>query len=153
MITISGGTSAQTTAPTNNFTTFTGIAAFIGGLYQPQSLSGTPINAIKFTSGISTDLILGTVAQGNPFWVNSVGSSLYGFLQNQDNTNIGTTGEAYITDVTNYSNQEFLINALNQYRTIKPTIPGSPALPSGATDLRLYRVIVEGCTTCLSINP
>ena len=152
-VTTFGGTqnSGSASAPAFSFSNFTGFASVIGTevFYTPA--------AVLFASGVSNDTVIGSVDQltttnPGPIVTNNVPASNYAFLQNQT-YNSGRPTAIYSTDVRNDKSQSFLLNNLNQARTLLPTVPGSPLLPPGATDLRLYRITIQNCSTCLSLNP
>ena len=154
-VTIFGGNEAGPSPPAFNFTNFTGVGSVIGVFFQPAANTSL---GVTFSSGVSKDVVLGSTSNaptgGATFISNSVPTSQYAFLANQNNqNNVGTSAEVYLADVRNDTSPSFLINNLSQARAMPPTVPGNPLLPAGATDLRMYGLFFSGCSTCLSLNP
>jgi hypothetical protein len=141
-ITFYGGNESMTAAnglPAFGFRNYTGTAALVG-----MGITGN----VLFSGGSATDLELGNIFFGGSLSVaHTNDSGQYGVLETQN------ASTSYFPDSINYKSQSFIISALNQLRTTLPSIPGSPVLPSGASDLRMYRVGVQGSSVGITINP
>lgn len=146
-ITVFGGTINVVNAPAFGFSNFSGNATLLG-----LGMSGG--NGVLFNGGApKANLLVAAMVGPGQFVVNQTFGSPppnYAFIQNQNNAHLGTSGEAYLSDQTNFESASFIISALNQARASLPSIPGSPTLPSGATDFRLYRVFCTDAATGFS---
>ena len=142
-VSFSGGESNMNTGSVPSFAVanFSGNFALLG-----QEIVGDNI-VISGSGAGSNDLIEGNALLSGVKISNTATGETYGFLVNMNSFS------TYEADTANYENQSFLLTTLSQVRGSLPTIPGSPLLPAGATDLRMYRVQVWGSSTGISINP
>ena len=129
------------TAPSFLVNNFGGNFALVG-----SALTGNDI-VLSGAGGPSNDLIATQALEGGPVISNSAIGNTYAFLENMNGIS------TYEANSSNYQNQSFLLNVLSQARGSQPTIPGSPSLLSGSTDLRMYHVYVSNSSVGISINP
>jgi hypothetical protein len=142
-VSFSGGQSNMNAGSLPSFAVanFSGNFALLG-----QEIVGDNI-VISGSGAGSNDLIAGNALLSGVKISNTATGETYAFLVNMNSFS------TYEPDTANYENQSFLLTTLSQMRGSLPTIPGSPLLPAGATDLRMYRVQVWGSSTGISINP
>jgi hypothetical protein len=129
---------------------YTGAAAIIGHMY----FQGGPI---LFDGGDDSQMhvtVLGTmVPSALASFISMQAGGQYAFWQNQTKQFVARTDVLNLPDSQNFISPAFWANTLYFARTLLPTIPGSPTLTSGSTDLRLYRVWVQDASTGISISP
>ena len=142
-VSFSGGQSNMNrgSVPSFAIANFSGTFALLGGEIVGDNIG------ISGTGAGSNDLIAGDALLSGVTISDTATGGTYAFLANMNSFSTYESGTA------NYQNASFLLTTLSQMRGSKPTIPGSPTLPSGATDLRMYRVAVTGASTGISINP
>ncbi len=140
------------------FTNFTGVSAllaidgFIGQATPNEVISGTGAGA----SNLSDGFIGCTTGQ---FSDTTSPADAYEFLNGQKVAvcgNGGTTSPVTEASQNVSSLAAFLTTTLRPLRTSLPTLPGQtgdPALPSGFTDTRIYRVNIFQCINGIDVEP
>lgn len=142
-VTFSGGQnnmSVNGALPTFQINNFSGNFALLGSLLDGNNVSITGNNTGSNILIDGQNFVSGTDIN------NYENGGNYAFLENMN----GIT--TYQPDGANYTSESFLLTVLSQARAQQPSIPGNPTLPSGATDIRMYKVWLSNGTG-LSINP
>jgi hypothetical protein len=126
-----------------SLTNFSGASAIIG-LNSTEPCPGGPSNEVVSGTGTGNNLNLGAVGVPSvaPFSDTTSPADTSGFLDGQRLSACGSS-TVQVTE-SGSSAATFLRTAFAQLRAAQPTLP--IALPSGITDVRLYRVNVEGAS-------